>query len=286
MRRPLAIVPLLTLPFVACGGDATGPSGPYTFSIAAELRDAWIDLSQEQPYLCEYKCIATTEGGERGENADWVSGRIVWMIGDSTVFTYPLEREDLFDRFGALSIGRNQSQVFVRSASSHEPFDLKVVLSARSSSGEILSDSSSVTCDFPVEVMNLAQLEGTWTATKFKWTATETAVWWYDLISGGGGVTFVLGPDGTFSGTSDYPVEAGSMTTLAVSGSLSIEDAINVTQANVVFTFTEGPFQSFNATIFRMADKLYLEATEGVTYDFNRDGIQDGATLEVTFELS
>ncbi|MFC1574726.1 hypothetical protein ACFL3Z_01460 [Gemmatimonadota bacterium] len=286
MRYPLAAVPVLALAFIACGDDPTGVSGPYTFSITTELRDASIDLSEPQPYICGYKCIATTEGGEKGEHADWVGGRLEWMIGDSTVYTFPLDTEELWNRFGGPSIGRNQKRNFVRSVSSQEPFDLKVVISARHPSGDILTDSSLVICDFPEEVMNLTQLEGSWKAVKFKWTSTQSAVWFYDLIHGGGALAFDLQTDGTFSGTSSFPVQAGSLTTGTVTGSLAIEDAITVTQANVVFTFTDGPFQSFTGIIFRVADKLYIEATEGVTFDFNWDGIQDAATLEAIFELS
>lgn len=129
-----------------------------------ELREAVIKLSEPQPYLCEYKCIARTQGGEEGEFAAWMGGRVDWMIGDSV--TSPTN-------------GRDKKQDFVRSASSHEPFDLKIALTATHSSGETLVDSSRVVSvsAFPDEGMTLADLQGKRTATEFTWNATETVFW-------------------------------------------------------------------------------------------------------------
>jgi len=286
MKRTLALLPALILPFTACGDDATGPADPYALLIEIELREAVIELSEPQPYLCEYKCTGRTQGGEGGEFAVWMEGRLEWMIGDSVASTLQLTEVDLWERFTSPDIGRNQKQDFVRSASSHEPFDLKIVVNARHSSGEILTDSSRVTCTFPEEVMNFSQLAGSWTATMFKWKATETVAGVFDLIQGEGSLSFDLLSDGSLSGTVTLLVGGGSFSTAAVQGSLTIEDAVSVTQANLIFSFTQGPLDNFTGSVFRVGNTLYIEASEGITFDFNRDGIQESATFEAVFELS
>ena len=88
------------------------------------MREAVIELSEPQPFLCEYKCIARTQGGEEGEFAVWMGGRVDWMIGDSVSSTFQLTEAESWERFASPAIGRNKKQDFVRSAISHEPFDL------------------------------------------------------------------------------------------------------------------------------------------------------------------
>jgi hypothetical protein len=284
MRRLLATLPIL-FSLWACGNDATGPSGPFSLNVTLEFRDALIDLSDIQPYLCEYKCIARAEGGEKGEYAEWVSGRLDWLVGDSITYSYALGKTELLDRFGDLNMGRNKRRTFVRSATGDEPFDLQLILLARHSSGEILSDTAVVACPFPADVMNTAQLAGNWTATKVKWTATTSGALWYDLIHGGGSLSLAFQPNGDFTGTSLYPVQVGSLTSVPVAGSISIQNATTVTRGTITFDFTEGPFQDFTGSIYYSARKVYIEATEGLTYDFNRDGNEESAMLEMVFDV-
>jgi hypothetical protein len=286
MRRLLAALPILVLPLLSCGDDVTGPTGPFSLTLTTELRESVIDLTDEQPYICEYKCTARSRGGEGGEYADWVSGAVRWMIGDSVVFSYGLDAGALMDRFGDVTIGRNKTQNFVRSATSHEPYELLIVMNARHSSGEVLSDSSRVACTFPNEVMNTTQLAGRWTAVRYRWTSPETTIWWYEILQGNGDLSFDLQANGSFSGTTNFPVDGGPLTRVNVAGSLAVQNAITVTQADLAFTFTQGPLQSFTGTVFRIGSRLYIEATENVTFDFNWDGTPDTAELEIIFELS
>jgi hypothetical protein len=286
MRKIIGGSSLFFLFLMACGDDATGPSGPFALTVTTTLRSAEIDLTDDQPYICEYKCIAKSEGGEKGEYADWLGGRLEWIVDDSVMHTFNLSAAELLDRFGDGSIGRNQKQSFVRSASSADPYDLRVVLSARHSSGEVLADSALITCEFPADVMGPANLTGTWDATWVKWQSPDAIVWQAELISSDGALSFSLQENGSFSGSTIYPNQAGTMENMPVSGTLTVQESTSVTSASVTLNFAEGPFGTLVGTLTRAGNKLFLEVPEGAYFDFNRDGTPDIASLNARFTLN
>ena len=277
---------VLALLLFACGDDATGPTGPFTLTVTSQTRSAIIDLTDEQPYLCDYKAVAQSEGGEKGEYAEWIGGRLDWLVEDSVIFSFHLTAADLLDRLGDATIGRNKKQNFVRSASSTDPYDLRLLLSARHSSGEVLSDSSSILCEFPPDLMGPENLAGAWTATWLKWTSPDAIVWQYELTSAGGALSFVLSEDGSFSGSTTYPTLAWNLETQDVSGTLSIQDSKSITSGTITFDFAQGPFGSFSGTITRVKNMLYVDVEEGASFDFNRDGIPDPAAFKARFTLN
>lgn len=286
MRKIIGGLALFFIFLIACGDDPTGPSGPFALTVTTTVRSAEIDFTDDQPYICEYKCVAQTEGGEKGEYADWLGGKLEWMIGDSVVHTFNLSAAELMDRLGDATIGRNQKQNFIRSASGTDPYDLQLTLSARHSSGEVLVDSSLVVCDFPADVMGPANLAGTWTATWVKWSSPDAIVWQAELISSDGALSFDLQENGSFSGSTDYPNLAGAMEAMTVSGTLSVQESTSVTSASVTLAFAQGPYGTLIGTLTRVGNKLYLDVPEGAYFDFNRDGTPDIAALEARFTLN
>ena len=271
---------------IACGDDPTGPSGPFALTVTTTLRSAEIDLTDEQPYICEYKCLAKTEGGEKGEYADWLGGKLQWIVSDSVIHTFNLSAAELLDRFNDGTIGRNQKQSFVRSASGTDPYDLQLILSARHSSGEILADSSLIVCDFPADVMGPANLAGTWTASWVKWTSPDAIVWQAELISSDGALSFGLEENGSFSGYTIYPSQTGTMENTPVAGTLSVQESTSVTSASVTLAFAQGPYGTLVGTLTRLGNQLFLDVPEGAFFDFNRDGTPDIAALEARFTLN
>ena len=229
MRKILGGSALLFLFLIACGDDSTGPSGPFDLTVTTTVRSAEIDLTDEQPYICEYKCVAQTEGGEKGEYADWLGGKLEWIVDDSVEFTFNLSAAELLDRFGDGTIGRNQKQSFVRSASSPDPYDLRLILSARHSSGEVFADSSLILCEFPADVMAPTNLAGTWDATWVKWQSPDAIVWQAELISSNGALSFSLQENGSFSGFTIYPNQAGVMENMPVAGTLTVQESTSIT---------------------------------------------------------
>lgn len=286
MKRFNATAVALCLLLSGCGDDPTAPSGPYSLILTTELRSATIDLSDEQPYFCDYKAIAKSEGGEKGEFAEWIGGRLDWMVGDSVAYSLPLSAAELFDRLGDVSIGRNKKQNFVRTATGTDPYDIRVFLSARHSSGEVLADSSRVGCDFPQDVMGPANLAGTWTATWVKWSSPDAIVWQYELTNSGGSLEFALAENGTFAGNSAYPDLSGDKPVVDVAGTFSVTESSSITSGEVAFAFSQGPYGTFSGTLTRSADELFFESAEGAaSFDFNRDGTPEAATLEAWFVL-
>lgn len=286
MKKLIGGSALFFLLVIACGDDPTGPSGPFALTVTTTPRSADIDLNDDQPYICEYKCVARTEGGEKGEYADWLGGKLQWTVNDSVVHTFNLSAADLLDRFGDGTIGRNQKQSFVRSASGTDPYDLRLILSARHSSGEILADSSLIACEFPADVMGPDNLAGTWTATWVKWTSPDAIVWQAELINSDGALTFSLQENGSFSGYTIYPNQTGTMENIPVSGTLSVQESTSITQASVTLDFSAGPFGTLVGTLRRAGNQLFLTVPEGAFFDFNRDGTPDRASLEARFTLN
>lgn len=269
----------------ACGDDATGPTGPYSLIVTTELRSATIDLTDEQPYFCEYKAIARSEGGEKGEFAEWIGGRLDWMVGDSVIYSFNLSATELFDRFGDGSIGRNRKQNFVRTATGTDPYDLRLFLSARHSGGEVLADSSRVSCDFPPDVMAPTNLAGTWEATWMKWSSPDAIVWQYELINAGGSLSFTMGENGSFAGTTAYPDQSGDKPTVDVAGLFTVSESGSLTSGEVTFAFSQGPYGTISGTLTRSGNELFFTSSEGASFDFNRDGTPDTADLEAWFRL-
>jgi hypothetical protein len=286
MRKIIGGSALFVMFLIACGDDPTGPSGPFALTVTTTVRSAEIDFADDQPYLCEYKCVARTEGGEKGEYADWLGGRLEWLVNDSVIHTFNLSAVELLNRFGDGTIGKDKKQNFIRSASGTEDYDLQLILSARHSSGEILSDSSLIVCDFPPDVMGPANLAGTWTATWVKWQSPDAIVWQAELISSDGALSFDLQENGSFSGFTIYPSLAGAMENTGVSGTLTVQESTSVTSASVTLTFAQGPYGTLVGTLTRVGNKLYLDVPEGAYFDFNRDGTPDIAGLEARFTLN
>jgi hypothetical protein len=285
MRHVAGIAAAFALLLAACGDDSTGPDGPFALIVTANTRSAEIDLTDEQPYICEYKAIAKTEGGEKGEYAEWLGGRLDWIVKDSVVYRFNLSAAELLDRFGRTTIGRNTRQNFIRSASGVDPYDLQLTLVGRHSSGEVLSDSTLIVCDFPADVMAPTNLAGSWTASWFKFESTDTNIWQVELISSGGSLSIALEENGSFSGSADYPNLAGAMEAQPVSGALTVVESESITNGTVTFTFAEGPFGTLTGTLTRVQNQLILEVPEGAAFDFNRDGRPDPASLEARFDL-
>jgi hypothetical protein len=290
MKRLLGISAFSIVFLLACGDDPTGPTGPFALTLTNELRSAIIDFTDDQPYLCEYKAIAQTEGGESGEFADWLGGRLDWLEGDSTIFSYSLSVDDLLDRFGDVTIGRNKKQNFIRSAAGSDPYDLRLVVSARHSSGDVLTDSTTVGCEFPPDVMDPGNLAGSWEATWVKWESPDAVVWQYELISADGALSFNLSENGSFSGSTTYPFIPGGMAAQNVSGTLAVTDSESVTSGTATLTFAAGPYGTVTGTLLRIKDELFFEGVAaglpgGASFDFNRDGTPDAAQLVARFKL-
>jgi len=286
MRKTIVGSALFFIFLIACGDDPTGPTGPFALTLTTTLRSADIDLADEQPYICEYKCVARTEGGEKGEFADWLGGKLEWVVNDSVVHTFNLSAAELLDRFGDGTIGRNQKQSFVRSAAAADPYDLQLILSARHSSGEVLADSSLILCEFPADVMGPANLAGTWTATWVKWQSPNAIIWQAELISSDGALSIDMQENGSFSGYTIYPNLSGAMENIPVAGTLTVQESTSVTSANVTLAFAQGPFGTLVGTLTREGNQLFLDIPEGAYFDFNRDGTPDTASLEARFTLN
>ncbi len=114
-------------------------------------------------------------------------------------------------------------------------------------------------------------LAGVWTATQFLFTSTADPNVTLDMISQGGTFSLTINADGTYSeagvfGGNPREVENGSGTYV-------------IQGTNLMLTEDEDP-EPFTVAFVLSGNTLTLSATDE-TFDFDEDGVEEAATLEI-----
>ncbi len=119
-------------------------------------------------------------------------------------------------------------------------------------------------------------LAGVWTATQFLLTSTDDPAMSVDMIALGATFTLTINADGTYSEAGLFPgnppeVENGSGTYV-------------IQGTNIILTETDDP-EPFTVAFVLSGNTLTLTSTDE-TFDFDDDGVEDAATLEMILTRS
>ena len=147
----------------------------------------------------------------------------------------------------------------------------------RTLSTTVLAAALVVGCSDSTDPGNVGEddLAGVWTATQFLLASTADPTVTVDRISQGGTYTLSFNADGTFSeaGLFSNPtkVESGSGT-YVIQGS------------NLILTEDDDP-EPFTMAFVLSGNTLTLSSTDE-SFDFDGDGVEEAATLEMVFTRS
>lgn len=148
----------------------------------------------------------------------------------------------------------------------------------RTLSTTVLAAALVVGCSDSTDPGNVSEddLAGVWTATQFLLTSTADPAVTVDMIALGGAFTLTINADGTYSEAGLFPgnppeVESGSGT-YVIQGS------------NLILTENDDPVP-FTVAFVLSGNTLTLTSTDE-TFDFDDDGVEEAATLDMVLTRS
>ncbi len=148
----------------------------------------------------------------------------------------------------------------------------------RTLSTTVLAAALVVGCNDSTDPGNVSEndLVGVWTATQFLFTSTADPTVAVDRISQGGWFTLTFNADGTYSEAGEFPgnptkVENGSGTYV-------------IQGTNLILTEDGEPVSSTVAFVLS-GNTLTLNITDE-SFDFDDDGVEEAATLEMVLTRS
>ena len=148
----------------------------------------------------------------------------------------------------------------------------------RTLSTTVLAAALVVGCSDSIDPGNVSEddLAGVWTATQFLLTSTADPTVTVDMIALGGTFTLTINADGTYSEAGLFPgnppeVENGSGTYV-------------IQGTNLILTEADDPVP-FALAFVLSGNTLTLSSTDE-TFDFDGDGVEEAATLEMVLTRS
>lgn len=134
-----------------------------------------------------------------------------------------------------------------------------------------------VACDDDPTGIQISDFAGSWTASVVQYTAHADASRQLDIVSVGGGLTLVVGSDGTYSGTFTHP----QLGTIPITGSVTL---VSDTEADIVFNWPEAvttpPITDFRAEFELQGDNLTFSRPSTV-FHFPSQEAPEAASLVI-----
>ena len=140
------------------------------------------------------------------------------------------------------------------------------------------SDDSDNGADPPQ--IEIADLAGNWTCTLFLATNANNEQEQFELIAMGGSLTAAVAPDGSFVGEASIPdPDTGIPVVVPIGGTFAL---VSQTQLSIEFAVEIPPFLENDTVEFALSGNTLTLHDEVTTFDFDFDGVEEAAILDVT----
>lgn len=127
------------------------------------------------------------------------------------------------------------------------------------------------------KVITLADLEGTWVATKYEVTSKDAPAMSLDLVTIGGAFSWDADGEGNFTGEVVIPEALGGPQTLPFAGNFEL-----ISQDSLAVNFNPEipPLLTSSRVGFTLVGNTATITDDNGTFDFDMDGTEEPATFE------
>jgi hypothetical protein len=127
------------------------------------------------------------------------------------------------------------------------------------------------------EVITLADLAGTWVATKYEVTSKAVPAMSMDLVAIGGAFSWTVDDAGSFSGETEIPEALGGPQTIPFAGNFEL-----ISQDSLAVNFTPEipPLLTSSRVGFTLVGNTATITDDNGTFDFDMDGTEEPARFE------